>query len=95
MENFAQKIELHTVADLVHMTPNAFCRFFKHRTNKTFFKFLIEVRIEHACQLLIQNKDLSILEAANVSGFNSISNFNQRFKEIKGSSPTKYLQQLS
>ncbi|MGX1930431.1 AraC family transcriptional regulator [Flagellimonas sp. 2504JD4-2] len=95
MQNFNQKIALETVSDLAHMTPNAFCRFFKQRTNKTFFKFLIEVRVEHASQLLFHNKDLSVLEVANLSGFNSISNFNRKFKEIKGVNPSRYIQSLS
>lgn len=95
MRNFNQKVDLETVARLAHMTPNAFCRFFKQRTNKTFFKFLSEIRIEHVCQLLNQNKDLSVVEAAHASGFNSISNFNKTFKDIKGINPTKYRKEIS
>lgn len=95
MKNFHQKIELDTIAKLVHMTPNAFCRFFKERTNKTFFRFLIEVRVENVCQLLLNHRDMPIVEAANTSGFNSISNFNRKFKEIKGINPTDYLRQLN
>lgn len=95
MGNFDQKVDLETVAKLAHMTPNAFCRFFKQRTNKTFFKFLSEIRIEHVCQLLNQNKDLSVVEAAHASGFNSISNFNKTFKDIKGINPTKYRKEIS
>ncbi len=95
MQNFHQKIDLETVSNLAHLTPNAFCRFFKQRTNKTFFKFLIEVRIEHASQLLVHNKDLSVAEAAHASGFNSLSNFNKKFKEIKGVNPSNYLYQMS
>ncbi|MCL6266147.1 AraC family transcriptional regulator [Flagellimonas myxillae] len=95
MENFEQKITLEKVSKLAHMTPNAFCRFFKQRTNKTFFKFLSEIRIEHVCQLLAQNQDLSVVEAAHQAGFNSISNFNKTFKDIKGTNPTKYLKELS
>ncbi|WP_422351311.1 AraC family transcriptional regulator [Flagellimonas sp.] len=95
MRNFNQKVDLETVARLAHMTPNAFCRFFKQRTNKNFFKFLSEIRIEHVCQLLNQNKDLSVVEAAHASGFNSISNFNKTFKDIKGINPTKYRKEVS
>ncbi|WP_027078750.1 AraC family transcriptional regulator [Maribacter antarcticus] len=91
MHNFERDIKLITVANLAFMTPNAFCRFFKQRTNKTFFQFLIELRIEHACQLLVSNKDLSILEIAEKSGFGSISNFNRKFKHIKKSTPTAYV----
>ncbi len=91
MRNFDKDIKLITVANLAFMTPNAFCRFFKQRTNKTFFQFLIELRIEHACQLLLSDKDLSITEIAEKSGFGSISNFNRKFKLIKKTTPTLYV----
>ena len=91
IQNFQKEIDLDTASDLVHMTPNAFCRFFKQHTNKTFFQFLIELRIEHACQLLVRNDDqLSILEISEKSGFTSISNFNRQFKRLKGLIPSHY-----
>jgi len=90
MHHFENEIKLETVANLAFMTPNAFCRFFKQRTNKTFFQFLIELRIEHACQLLAANRDLSVLEVAEKSGFGSISNFNRKFRGIKKMTPTAY-----
>ena len=89
INNFQQEISLETVANLAFMTPNAFCRFFKNRTHKTFFQFLIELRLEHACQLL-NDKALPISEIAEKSGFNSISNFNRQFKTQKGISPSQY-----
>jgi len=89
INNFQQEISLETVSDLAFMTPNAFCRFFKNRTHKTFFQFLIELRLKHACQLL-NNTELPIAEIAEKSGFNSISNFNRQFKAQKGVSPSQY-----
>lgn len=93
LRNFQKDIKLDAIAKLVHMTPNAFCRFFKQRTNKTLFQFLIELRIEHASQLLKQHNDLSIAEIAERSGFNSISNFNRKFKGIKSIKPSQYAAQ--
>lgn len=90
IQNFDKPIQLSQVAKMAFMTPNAFCRFFKHRTNKTFFEFLIDIRIEHASQLLINKKDLSISEIAELSGFNSSTNFNRKFKMLKGVNPSKY-----
>ncbi len=95
MNNFQQEITLNSVAEMAFMTPAAFCRFFKLRTNKTFFQFLIEVRIEHACLLLAGNSSLSISEIAALSGFSSISNFNRKFKAIKGVTPTLYFRNIS
>ena len=93
-KNFQKPISLEKIAKMAFMTPNAFCRFFKQRTNKTFFQFLIELRVAHACQLLNQNKELNINIVADLSGFNSISNFNKKFKKIKGVTPTQYQQSL-
>lgn len=91
MNNFEKEIKLTTVANLAFMTPNAFCRFFKQRTNKTFFQFLIELRIAHACQLLSSAKDMDINQIAENSGFRSISNFNRKFKELKKKTPSAYI----
>ena len=93
MNNFHEDITLEQVAELVYMTPNAFCRFFKQRTNKTFFNYLIELRIEHACQLLRNNPDISIAQVSNRCGFNSISNFNRKFKKLKKKTPSNYIYQ--
>lgn len=90
MNNFQEDITLEQVSKLVYMTPNAFCRFFKQRTNKTFFNYLIELRIEYACQLLRNNPDISIAQISDKSGFNSISNFNRKFKKLKKKTPSNY-----
>ena len=90
IENSNQKITLEDIASIANMTKNAFCKYFKKRTNKTYINFLTELRIENACKLLNTEKDLSINEIAFKSGFNNISNFNRKFKEIKNVTPLKY-----
>jgi AraC-like DNA-binding protein len=90
MTNFNKNITLDEIASIASMTKNAFCRYFKVRTNKSFFQFLIEVRIERASKLLSSKEELSVLEIAELCGFNNISNFNRKFKEIKQLSPLQY-----
>ena len=90
LENAYQNITLDDVASVANMTKNAFCKYFKKRTNKTFVSFLIELRVENACKLLSTDKDLSINDIAFKSGFNNISNFNRQFKMIKHMSPNKF-----
>ena len=90
MNNFQRDISLESIASLAFMTPPAFCRFFKRHTNKTFFQFLIELRIEHSCQLLTATTPLPISEISELSGFRSISNFNRMFKKLKGCTPREY-----
>lgn len=93
-KNFHNAIQLVEIADMAYMTPTAFCRFFKQRTNKTFFQFLIELRVEHACQLLGSDQDYKINEVSDLCGFNSISNFNRKFKSIKGQTPSAYQNEI-
>ncbi len=94
MNGFDGDINLQEVSDIANMTPNAFCRYFKQRTNKTFFQFLAEVRLENACQILSKEPDRTIAEASYSSGFKNISNFNRKFKEIRGITPSGFRKNL-
>lgn len=89
-QNFHNNINLNEIADLANMTPNAFCRFFKKRTQKSFTKYLNEIRIENACKLLIEG-ELQIGEVSYFSGFNSLTNFNRQFRNIMNETPTEFL----
>jgi len=95
MNNYQKNVTLDEVAQIATMTKNAFCKYFKTRTNKTFFQFLIEIRIEHAAKLLVKNKELSVIEISEMSGFNNISNFNRKFKEIKKKTPFEFKNSLA
>ncbi len=90
MRNYDQSISLKQIANLANLTPNAFCKYFKSRTNKTYIQFLTEIRIEHACKLLSKSQELSVLDIAIASGFTNISNFNRKFKTLKKQTPTQY-----
>ena len=89
MQKYQEDIKLDDVAQLAHMSESAFSRYFKKRTRRTFSQFLSEIRIEHACKLL-QNDKLSIAEISFDSGFNNLSNFNRQFKNIKNTTPLAY-----
>lgn len=90
ISKFDQEITLDEIAGIANMTPNAFCRYFKQRTNKTFFQFLLEIRLEHACRLLSKHRDMTVSEISDSSGFKNISNFNRKFKQYKGTTPTSF-----
>jgi AraC-like DNA-binding protein len=93
-DNYHKEIELSAISEIAHLTPNAFCRFFKNKTGKTYSEYLNEIRIGNACKLLIEgNRQIS--EVAFLTGFSSLSNFNRRFKNIIGKTPTEYLHQYN
>ena len=94
MNNFQSDISLDDVSELVSMNKSSFSRFFKKNTEKGFSKYLNEIRIGYACKLL-QRGSKSISEICFESGFNNISNFNHRFKELIGCTPSEYLKTVS
>ncbi|GAA4832736.1 AraC family transcriptional regulator [Algivirga pacifica] len=89
MENYQRSVSLDEVADIANMTPNAFCRYFKRHTRKTYVTLLNEVRIGQACKLL-QYDEHTVTEVCFMVGFNNLSNFNRKFKQYMGVTPTEY-----
>jgi len=89
LRNFRRNIQLEEIAAVANISPNSFCRYFKSRTRKTYTRFLIELRVGHACKLLIENK-LSIKQLCYESGFNNFTSFHKYFKMITSKSPLAY-----
>lgn len=92
--NYASKISLSEVSELLNMSNVSFNRFIKKRTGKTFVEYLNDVRIGYAARWLIE-KDLGVSEIAFMCGFNSIANFNRVFRKSKGRTPSQYREDFS
>ncbi|HYG77227.1 MAG TPA: AraC family transcriptional regulator [Planctomycetota bacterium] len=88
-ENFAQPIEQPDAARRAHLSVSAFSRFFKKTMGRTFTSYVNGIRVGQACRLLIES-DKSIAEIAFASGFENLSNFNRRFRQVKRLSPREY-----
>lgn len=93
MENFTDKIALDDVAAIAHMTPSAFCKYFKNKTRKTFTHFVNEIRIGYACELLM-NEDLDISRICFQCGFNNFTSFNKNFRHFMKITPSEYRDRL-
>lgn len=93
VENFRREVSLNKAAAIAGMTPNAFCKYFKRTTRKTFMETVIEYRINYATQQLIQS-DKSISDICFDSGFGDISHFYKMFKAKMQVSPLHYRQQF-
>lgn len=88
MRNLNKDITVEQCAQLTKMTKSSFCRYFKTQTHMTFTHYLKTVRIDFAKRLLL-NTSMPIKEVGYNCGFESISYFNQVFKDITGKSPGK------
>lgn len=87
--NFKEKIQLEEIAEVAKISPHSFCRYFKTQTRKTYSQFLTEIRIGHACKLLIEDR-LDIKQVCDDSGFNNFTSFFKCFRKITGKSPLTY-----
>ena len=88
-QNFRKKVLLEDLAELLHMTPTSFSRYFTMKNNKPFSRFISEIRIKHACKMVTET-DESIAQICYDWGFNTLSNFNKQFKEIMLKKPLQY-----
>ncbi|RYY30935.1 MAG: AraC family transcriptional regulator, partial [Sphingobacteriaceae bacterium] len=89
VDNFRKKVSLEEASGIANMTPNAFCKFFKKITRKTFIETIIEYRLNYATQQLIQT-DKSVSAIAFESGFGDVSHFYKTFKSKMQLSPLNY-----
>ncbi len=90
---YQQKIELEKVAQIAHLHPSAFCRFFREKTGKSLSEYVTDMRISYACKLLTEGK-LAVSQVCFESGFNNLSNFNRTFKRNTGYTPTSYFNEF-
>lgn len=91
MEHYTDHIKLEEIAAVAHLTVQAFCRYFKKHTRKTYISFVNEIRINEACKKMTGADVSSISSIAYETGFSSAVSFNRVFKQITGVSPSRYI----
>jgi len=90
--NVAEPISMGDIAVELGMSESRFSRFFRRSTGNSFTDFVNRVRINSACHLLMQT-DHYVTDICYQVGFNNVANFNRRFLEIKGMTPTEFRRQ--
>jgi AraC-like DNA-binding protein len=93
-QHYKNQIKLEDIASMTGMTTNSFCRYFKAKSGKTLFQYLIEMRIGHACKLLTDRK-LNMKQICFESGFQNFVSFHKYFKEATGCTPLQYQKGIS
>ena len=89
LKNYKEQIYVQDIASKLNMSVPAFSRYFKHHTRKTFSDYVTEIRIGHACKLLMENNH-TISEISYQSGFDNLSNFYRHFRKTVGIIPKDY-----
>ena len=94
MERMSEPLSAAELAAEFEMSESRFSRFFRKATGNTFTDFVNRIRINRACQLLMETDQL-ITHICFEVGFNNVANFNRRFLEIKGVTPSDFRRQAA
>ncbi len=88
-QHYVQDLTQEQVAEQLGMTPTYFSRFFKQATGRGFVEFVNRLRISKSCELL-SSSEKPVTDVCFESGFSNVSNFNRRFQQLKGMTPSGY-----
>lgn len=91
-EHCSSQFAMSDICALVGMTESSFSRYFRRATGNTFTDFVNRMRINKACQLLMET-DAYVTNICYDVGFNNVANFNRRFLQIKGMTPKEFRRQ--
>ena len=80
---------LENTADHFHLNPSYLSTLLKQELHTSYKETLQKIRLSHACQLL-KNTDLTITEVSNAVGYENISFFYRKFKDVYHCLPDGY-----
>jgi AraC-like DNA-binding protein len=87
--NLHQDISLNVAADVVHMSPYYLSKIFKEETNVNYIDFITVCKIDKSKELLLTT-NLSIEEITSRVGYNHVTYFTRKFRELTGKTPGLY-----
>lgn len=88
-KNLASKLTIEELADVMHLHPNYFIRAFKSFFGVSPIRFINNMRMDKAKQLLSED-EMSVSQIAKFVGIDDIFYFSRQFKKYNGYTPTEY-----
>jgi AraC-like DNA-binding protein len=88
-EHYQTSISISDICDLIYLSPYHFKRIFKEHTGSTPHRYLMDIRLEKAKELLVRNGS-SIEVIARQCGFVNAGHFAVAFKRGTKLSPSEY-----
>jgi len=89
VQNLHRDVDLKTIAREASLSPYYFTRAFTSYVGVPPYRYLIQLRVQRASQLL-RDTELSVTQICQRVGFNSLSHFTTTFRRHTGLSPTGY-----
>ena len=93
-DNFRSDISMTQLSGIIGVTPQHFCRVFRRTMNVRPNEFLTQLRLDEAKRLLTE-KNISVSDAAEKSGFRNAGYFSTVFRKYEGMSPAQYKKRCS
>lgn len=92
--HYHEDLTIGDVSRVAGMADASFSRYFKRSMGNSLTDFLNRLRVSKACHLL-QSSDRYISDVCYEVGFRNLANFNRRFLQIKGMTPSEYRRRFS
>lgn len=88
-QHYQDDLTLAELATRFNMSISRISEVIKETTGQNFLQFLHDLRIRHACSLLVST-EMSVSEIALEVGYGSYNTFSRVFREAKGIVPSEY-----
>ena len=88
-QNYRRAVSLESIAAAAATSGSTLKRLFQDRLGMSVTDLLIELRIGHACHLLVSTR-LPINRVASESGFNNLGHFFRQFAAQRGCTPAEF-----
>lgn len=92
-KNYKDCLTLNSLADKLFLNPSYFCKIFKEEMGESFTKYLMNLRVEKAKELM-EDPTMKIYEVAERVGYDDVQYFTKMFKAIQGVTPMQYREKI-
>ena len=88
-EHIEKPLRIANAAEIAHVTPAAFSRFFRREAGKPYSDYVNDVRCGEAC-LRLRQSNTPVAQIAHDCGYSNLANFNRQFRRRIGATPGEY-----
>jgi len=93
-QHYTEVLSLRRVARVAGFAPNYFSMLFRRKQRITFERYLMQLRVERAKQLLSSKASLSMQRVAQLSGFSTGHYFGRVFKRFTHETPRAFRRRI-
>ena len=93
--HLCESLSPQVICRIFGISQTYLCRMFRNYMSKSFSKVLNEMRIEKACEIMKNRRELFVKEVAALAGYSDQFYFSRIFRAIKGISPSEYMEDIT